>query len=137
MFPAQKVQLYPDESRHCKKTPDFYAVPGVPLELLFFDQHAAMVNTNDLLPGFQPGIPTSNFPTLMTYDIVASARPWSAPSPAGSYKGLAAGRGEGSFRALTSAGTSSTPRFGTEFAPVRVDPVFVPGWRRCIQAPSG
>jgi len=86
MFPAQKVQLYPDESRHCKKKPEFYAVNGVPVELLFFDQHAVMMNTKDLLPGFQPGTPLSNFATLMNYDT--AGRPWDAPSPTGAYKGL-------------------------------------------------
>jgi prepilin-type N-terminal cleavage/methylation domain-containing protein len=86
MFPAQKVQLYGNESRHCKKRRDFYAVPGNSLELLFFDQHAAMMNNNDLLPGFQPGAPTSAFWTTMQYD--PAARPWDPPSPVGSYKGL-------------------------------------------------
>ena len=51
--------------------------------MLFFDEHAGMVNTNDILPGFNPGSPANLFPTTYSYDPVAAGRPWDAPPPGG------------------------------------------------------
>lgn len=85
MFPAQKVQLYEGESRHCKKIRSFYAMPGSIIASLFFDQHAFMVNVDDFLPGFQPTNPRGAFPTTFSYDPVNAnpPRPWDAPPPPG------------------------------------------------------
>jgi len=83
MFPAQKVQLYEGESRHCTKIRSYYAIPGRSLPLLCFDQHASMTSNDDLLPGFQSETPRSTAPTLLTYDPIGVARPWDAPSPTG------------------------------------------------------
>jgi prepilin-type N-terminal cleavage/methylation domain-containing protein len=85
MFPAQKVQLFEGEARHCRKTRAFYAFPGAVLPVLCFDQHALMVKTDDILPGFNPINPRGPFPTTFTYDPNGAAppRPWDPPAPGG------------------------------------------------------
>jgi hypothetical protein len=67
-FPSTKVQMHEDVSRHSGKTQLYYAWGGANFPVLFFDQHARMVNSDDVLPGFQPGNPRSPFPTTVSYD---------------------------------------------------------------------
>jgi prepilin-type N-terminal cleavage/methylation domain-containing protein len=74
MFPSQKVQMNEDVARH-QKTWVFYAYAGAVMPMLFFDQHARMVDSSELLLGFHPDNPTSAFPTTATY----SAEVWEAP----------------------------------------------------------
>jgi prepilin-type N-terminal cleavage/methylation domain-containing protein len=78
MFPSQKVQMNEDMARH-QKTWVYYAYPGAVVPALFFDQHARMVDSTELLPGFHPDNPTSAFPTTATY----IPDPWDAPLQAG------------------------------------------------------
>jgi prepilin-type N-terminal cleavage/methylation domain-containing protein len=84
-FPSQKVQIHEDEARHFRKGFEFFAVEGVNVDVLYFDQHAVLLNTNTVNPGGQPGAPTNAFPTLIQYDNAAS--PWDAPTTPGFYKG--------------------------------------------------
>jgi hypothetical protein len=82
-FPSQKIQLHEDEARHFRKAPAFYAVDESNFPALFFDQHASMVKSSDLLHGFNPGAPANPFPQLITYD----PQPWDAPSQPLAYRG--------------------------------------------------
>ncbi|HYE60469.1 MAG TPA: prepilin-type N-terminal cleavage/methylation domain-containing protein [Phycisphaerales bacterium] len=83
-FPMNKVQIYENESRHCRKVPVFFAADGVEVAMLFFDQHAKMMKTNDINPGFKPENPSNPFPTLIEYDRTGGGfnppSPWDAPS---------------------------------------------------------
>lgn len=114
MFPAQKVQLYGGEARHGRRRRDFYAIPGVDIEVLFFDQHAGMVNNNDMQPGFEPGTPQALFPTVFSYDPAGQNRPWDAPSPTGA--------------AVTVKGLCQYTRGGLQGVDVARDEIDTRGW---------
>jgi hypothetical protein len=73
-FPSKKDQMNEDVGRHAK-TWIYYAYDQCVFNMLFFDQHARAVNSNDVLPGFQPQSPRSTFPTVIQY----AANPWEAP----------------------------------------------------------
>jgi type II secretory pathway pseudopilin PulG len=76
MFTSNKIQMQEDMARHYVKTWTFYAYDSANFPALFFDQHARMVSSGEVLPGFHPENPVSAFGTAATYTPSA----WDAPA---------------------------------------------------------
>jgi prepilin-type N-terminal cleavage/methylation domain-containing protein len=77
MFPDRKIQMHEDAGRHTK-TWQYFAFDGANFHALFFDQHSRSVASSDVLPGFQPNLPRSTFPSTFAYTGYA----WEAQTPA-------------------------------------------------------
>lgn len=66
-FPALKVQLLDDITRHLTKTPTYYAVPQGKQPYLMYDGSVRIIKAEAVDPGWIPTQPTSPNATLMSY----------------------------------------------------------------------
>ncbi len=78
-YPAQKVHVMDQESRHFSRRNYFYAIPKARQPLLTFDGSVNVYLTENANKGWQPNNPTDPNPTVMQYYPAL----WGAPTTTG------------------------------------------------------